>query len=150
MAEFEWQPADVRELVHRDRMRVLSANAPYVFGAALFAAWLRTSVPPLACVFLGMCTAWALSLLLLLRTIGKNWRSYVSAQFRPLQVTFRDDGLTWEGPHGSRVLRWDGLSVRQLGTTWVLLIGGRELAYLPGRALSTDEAEQLQRRATPR
>src|SRR5262249_15283392 len=135
MAEFEWRPDDVRDLIRRDLVRSIQLNSAFPVAAALLWLWLRGSSPSLAMVFLGMCIAWAVSLLSGLRVVMQRWRTYVKAQFRPLRVSLRDEGLTWEGPHGSRVLKWEGMSLSRVGTTWVLLVGGQELAYLPARVL---------------
>jgi hypothetical protein len=143
MAEFEWQPDDVRDLVRRDLVRSSQLNGVFPIATALLSLWLRKSWPIAAAVLLGMCIAWTLSLLSGLRSLTGRWQAYVKAQFRPLRVSLRDEGVTWEGPHGSRVLRWEGLSVRRVGTTWVLLVGGQELAYLPARVLTSEEAERL-------
>jgi hypothetical protein len=149
MAELDWRFEDAADLVRRDRKRVLAANSAWPLAALVLWLWLRTSAPVVAGVFLGMGLAWGLSLLSAWRAVARSWRSYVAAQFRPLQVELREDGLTWSGPHGSRVLRWDDLSVERLRATWVLRVSGRELAYLPARVLSPAEADRLRQQASP-
>jgi hypothetical protein len=146
MVDFEWRIEDAQDLIRRDQRKALLANSPFPLAAALIALWLRSTAPLVAAVFLGMCMAWTMSLFSVWQSIRRNWRAYVDAQFRPLRVTLRDDGLTWEGPHGSRILRWEGVSVGRVGGTWVLRVGGRELAYLPGRVLSSEDAGQLEAR----
>lgn len=140
MAEFEWTAKDASDLVRRDRTRVLRQGSPAIVASALVALWLKSSAPGLAALFLGMCVAWVISVWSQIHALGSRWRVL---QIGPLTVELGDQGLTWQGSHGTRVLRWDALEVRRLGATWILLVKGYEAAFLPSRCLSDDETRIL-------
>ena len=143
MAEFEWTAKDARDLVRRDRIRVLQQASPAIVASALVALWLNGQAPWLSALFLGMSVAWVVSVWSQMHTLGSRWKVL---QIGPLTVEFGDQGLTWQGAHGTRVLRWEALQVRQLGATWILLVKGYEAAFLPSRCLSADETRILNER----
>jgi hypothetical protein len=140
MAEFEWRDSDSTDLVRRDRLRLVQQGGPVILASGLLAVWLRSTAPGWAAAFLGMSIAWIASVATQLATFRSRWRAL---QMGPLRVQFGDEGITWQASHGSRLLRWDALEVRQLGNTWLLLVKGHEAGYLPKRCLDATEASRL-------
>jgi hypothetical protein len=45
MAEFEWQPDDVRDLVRRDLVKSVQLNSPFPVATPLLSLWLMRTSP---------------------------------------------------------------------------------------------------------
>ncbi len=143
MADLEWQASDSRDLIRRDRRRAWVQGIPFLGLSGLFALWLKRSEPVLAAVFLGVFIAWLLSVALQIYWAPSRWRVL---QTGPTRVSFDDLGITWLASHGSRLLRWDRLSVSRCGDTWIISVRGHEAAFIPARCLDANEAGRLEGR----
>jgi hypothetical protein len=90
-----------------------------------------------------MFIAWLLSVIVTIVWAPRRWRVL---ELAPSRVVFDDLGVTWLAPYGSRMLRWDAVSIGRLGNTWILSVGGHEAAFIPARCLDATESSQLERR----
>jgi hypothetical protein len=146
MSLIKWEQHDVAGLVRRDRRRTLRQFTPLAVAVGLLAVWTYRSEPVLSGVFGGMFVAWAWSLAWSWRAVGGHWRDFVSAQPKDAEVQVGELCVGWTASYGSRVLRWEGLTVKKVGGAWTLSVQGREAAYLPARCLDAGETETLQKR----
>jgi hypothetical protein len=143
VAEVEWKASDSHDLIRRDRKTAISQGIPVMAGAALFALWLGKDEADLAAVFVGMFIAWLLSVIVTIVGAPRRWRVL---ELGPTRVVFDDLGITWLAPHGSRLLRWDAVSISRLGNTWILSVRGHETAFVPARYLDANESSRLEGR----